>query len=57
MCYHVPAFSHGCKNRRFDFICPKEAIIIMGVHLLKNIPYFSELTIEEMINIVASSQK
>jgi CRP/FNR family cyclic AMP-dependent transcriptional regulator len=29
----------------------------MGVHLLKNIPYFSELTIEEMINIVASSQK
>jgi len=29
----------------------------MGVHLIKNIPYFSELTIEEMINIVASSQK
>jgi len=31
--------------------------IIMGVHLLKNIPYFSELTIEEMQNLVASSQK
>lgn len=29
----------------------------MGVHLLKNIPYFSELTIEEMQNLVASSQK
>ncbi len=29
----------------------------MGVHLIKNIPYFSELTIEEMQNLVASSQK
>ena len=29
----------------------------MGVHILKNIPYFSELTIEEMQNLVASSQK
>jgi CRP/FNR family cyclic AMP-dependent transcriptional regulator len=29
----------------------------MGVHLIKDIPYFSELTIEEMQNLVASSQK
>lgn len=29
----------------------------MGVHLLKNIPYFSELTIEEMQNLVANSEK
>jgi CRP/FNR family cyclic AMP-dependent transcriptional regulator len=29
----------------------------MAVHLLKNIPYFSELTIEEMINLVNRSQK
>jgi CRP/FNR family cyclic AMP-dependent transcriptional regulator len=29
----------------------------MGVHLLKDIPYFSELTIGEMQKLVASSQK
>jgi CRP-like cAMP-binding protein len=29
----------------------------MGVHILKNIPFFSELTIEEMQKLVASSQK
>lgn len=29
----------------------------MAVHLLKNIPYFSELTIEEMINLVRRSRK
>ncbi|MFC1858062.1 Crp/Fnr family transcriptional regulator [Thermodesulfobacteriota bacterium] len=29
----------------------------MGVHILKNIPYFTELTIEEMQKLVASSQK
>ncbi len=29
----------------------------MGVHILVNIPYFSELTIEEMQNLVTSSQK
>ena len=29
----------------------------MAVHILKDIPYFSELTIEEMQNLVASSEK